>query len=377
MSEEKIDASIGAHPVIKRIEAVDLFKFLVLFFMIQGHLFRAYLLEPIRLTSWFHIHEILHGIVAPGFLFLSGFSVFLSYYNKKKEYMSLGKAFFVRIRRALFVIWIGYWLHIPYLSLRKSYHEISRGVLIEFLKVDILQCIGVGVLLFTLIAVLVKREKIIVSISVLFSLLFFLLPPVMKDVRIWYVIDPYFSHEMSLFSLFPWAGFLFLGVVGAYFYTQIKKQLYFLILLVIGVVGFPWVFIINDPLGRKSELTLVGNLNKVAGICLLFYIAYWVVGRFRGKVIDIMKKSAKESLFVYVLHLFIIFNFLSIPGLQYIFNNALNVYEALGMFIVVQAIVFACSFFYCYLKEKRHKIWRILFYIFWGGFFIIFILRPY
>jgi len=200
---------------IKRVEAVDLFRFLVLFFMIQGHLFRAYLLPAVRQAHWYLIHETLHGMVAPGFLFSAGFTAFLSFHNKRQNYIHLDRAFFKRLRRILFVIAIGYWIHLPFFSLRKTLWQISQGRAGEFFKTDILQCIGVGLLLFTIIAVVLKNEKIVALVSLLAGALFFLLPATVKHIHLHPAIDPYFNTDISLFPIFPWAGFLFLGVVTA------------------------------------------------------------------------------------------------------------------------------------------------------------------
>jgi len=212
--------------LIKRVEAVDLFRFFVLFFMIQGHLFRAYLLPAIRLEHWYKLHETLHGLVAPGFLFSAGFTAFVSFHNKRQNYIHFDRAFFKRLRRILFVIAIGYWIHLPFFSLRKTLQFISLGQAGEFLKVDILQCIGVGLLLFTIFAVTLKNEKIVVLISALAGALFFLLPETVRHIHLHPAIDPYFNYHVSTFPIFPWAGFLFAGVIAAYVYALMKKEIF-------------------------------------------------------------------------------------------------------------------------------------------------------
>jgi len=390
--------------IIKRVEAVDLFKFFVLFFMIQGHLFRAYLTESLLQGKWYTIHEILHGIVGPAFLFSAGFAAFLSYCNKKEQYIRPGRPFLMRLRRILFVIWCGYWMHMPFFSLRKSMTTISQGLAPEFLKADILQCIGVSLLLFILIALLFKNEKTIVMVSVLFSLLFFLLPPLVNGVHVWHIIDPYFDYNVSPFPLFPWAGFLFFGVISAYFYRWMNKgrgaaTLYaeallqyapticshsknenpyaFKLMLIIGIVIFPWYFFYTSVGYHRSELTLLGNLTKIGGIFLLLWFSNWLAVKFRGRWIKWLKKAGKEPLFVYVLHLFIIFGSAFNPGLQGTFKNSLNMTEALSLFFVILLVVFSLALFYNYLKEKHHVLWRFCFYVFWVVFFAFFILRRY
>jgi hypothetical protein len=363
--------------LIKRVEAVDLFRFLILFFMIQGHLFRAYLLPSLRLEPWYNFHEILHGLVAPGFLFSAGFAAFLSFHNKRHNYIHLDRAFFKRLRRIFFVIALGYWIHLPFFSLRKTLRQISLGQANELFKVDILQCIGVGLLLFTIIAVVLKNEKIVVLFSLLASALFFLLPETVKDIHLSRVIDPYFNYDVSIFPVFPWVGFLFAGVIAAYIYTFLKKEIFFKLFLFLGIILFPWFFLKSDQIFFKAELTLSGNLNKIAGVFLLLWLADWLLRKFKGQTLNLLIKAGTESLFIYILHLFIIFNSIFRFGLKPYFQDSLRVPQALLMFLAIALLVFVIAFYYNWLKEKRKFIWRIVFNIFWIFFLLLFVINPY
>jgi uncharacterized membrane protein len=345
--------------------------------MIQGHLFRTYLLSSIRQEYWYKIHETLHGMVAPGFLFSAGFAAFLSFHNKRQNYIHLDRAFFKRLRRILFVIAIGYWIHLPFFSLRKTMHQISLAQAGEFFKVDILQCIGVGLLLFTLIAVILKNEKIVVSFSFLAGALFFLLPEPVKNIHLQRAIDPYFNYDVSLFPIFPWAGFLFIGVIAAYIYVLLKKEIFFKLLLVLGLVFFPWFFLNSSNVYFKAELTLTGNLNKTGGVFLLLWLADWLLRKFKGRLTAILIKAGTESLFVYVLHLFIIFNSIFGFGLKPYFQDSLRVPQAMQMFLAIALLVFVISFYYTWLKEKQVFVWRIVFYVFWIVFILMFVIKPH
>jgi uncharacterized membrane protein len=362
--------------LIKRVEAVDLFRFLVLFFMIQGHLFRTYLLPSIRQAHWYGLHEALHGMVAPGFLFSAGFAAFLSFHNKRQNYIHLDRAFFKRLRRILFVIAIGYWIHLPFFSLRKTLGQISQGKAGELFKTDILQCIGIGLLLFTFIAIILKNEKIVVFFSLLAGALFFLLPEVVKNIRLHPVIDPYFNYDISLFPIFPWAGFLFVGVITAYAYVLLKKEVFFKLILILGIIVFPWFFFNSSAVYFKAELTWTGNLNKIGGVFILLWLADWLMRKFRGPLLGTLIKAGTESLLVYVLHLFIIFNSIFGFGLKPYFQDSMDVPQALLMFLAIGLPVFTISFYYNRLKEKHAFAWRIVFYLFWTVFILMFVIKP-
>ena len=90
-----------------------------------------------------------------------------------------------------------------------------------------------------------------------------------------------------------------------------------------------------------------------------------------------MKKAGTESLFVYVLHLFVIFNSVFRPGLKSLFENSLGVVQALLLFLAVQFVVFALAMLYNHVKEKHPRLWRWGFNAFWAGFLLMFVLRPH
>ena len=66
----------------KRLVYIDYYKMIIILLMIQGHTLRALLDRDLKVGRWFKIHEYVHGVVAPGFLFLSGF---LFYHTLKKK----------------------------------------------------------------------------------------------------------------------------------------------------------------------------------------------------------------------------------------------------------------------------------------------------
>jgi uncharacterized membrane protein len=367
----------GYTGIIRRVEAIDLFKFWVLFFMIEGHLFRTYLLPAIRQQSWFEIHEVLHGMVAPGFLFSAGFGAFLSFYNKREQATRLNRAFFDRLRRVLFVVWMGYWIHLPALSLRGTITLIRAGKEGDFFRTDILQCIGIGLIIFLLMTLLLKKERWIALFSFIFCLVFFLIPNVVKKIEIPYLLNPYLHHELSNFPLFPWAGFLFLGVLAAYAYSVLQREIFFRFCLIFGAAIFPWYFFFKSEAFIKAELTLAGNLNKLGGVLLLLWFSERIVCRWKGKTITLMTRAGKESLFVYVLHLFIIFGSVFSPGLQPLLENTMTLPQATGLFLLLQTIVFGLSLTYGYLKDKKKPVWRWGFNAFWAGFFILFALKRW
>jgi Heparan-alpha-glucosaminide N-acetyltransferase, catalytic len=82
--------------------------------MVQGHAFDSLLSPVAREDTLYRLQLVLHGSTAPGFLFASGFVAGLP-----RAPLSL-RASLRRGRRLLFVLGVGYALHLPYFSLWKT-----------------------------------------------------------------------------------------------------------------------------------------------------------------------------------------------------------------------------------------------------------------
>ena len=139
--------------------SADLLRGLVIIIMIEVHVFNAFLLPELRQTGWFSVLNFINGLVAPSFLFVSGFAFQVSSGGKLDEMRKLGKAFWKKIGRIFQIIIIGYALHLPFYSLSKIISKSTPQILESFFAVDVLQCIGFGLLFLFLTRLLIKSDK--------------------------------------------------------------------------------------------------------------------------------------------------------------------------------------------------------------------------
>ncbi len=93
---------------------IDAFRGLMALVMVQGHVFDFLLSPELRAEPLYQFQVIFHGSTAPGFLFASGFVAGLP-----RAPLSLS-ASLRRARRLLFVLAVGYVLHLPYFSFWKT-----------------------------------------------------------------------------------------------------------------------------------------------------------------------------------------------------------------------------------------------------------------
>ena len=88
--------------------------------MIQGHVFDALLSPQVKSASWYYIHDFFHGFIAPMFLFASGVAFGVATIRSWDQHIAWGERVQRRVWKFLALMAIGYALHLPYFSLRKT-----------------------------------------------------------------------------------------------------------------------------------------------------------------------------------------------------------------------------------------------------------------
>jgi hypothetical protein len=109
--------------------------------MVQGHVTDALLAKATQAEPWYVFQQMFHGSTAPGFLFASGFVAGLP-----RAPLSL-RASLRRARRLLFVLGVGYFLHLPYFSLLKTLGSSTPAERAALFACDALQVIAATQLL--------------------------------------------------------------------------------------------------------------------------------------------------------------------------------------------------------------------------------------
>ncbi len=189
-----------------RLRTFDWLKGLAILFMIQCH--ALVLLRPQHQTD--RVYRWLDGIdglVAPAFIFTAGFSLGLVLVRSAKEEDRSARIRKV-LRRTLEVLLVGTLLNFLWFPIRSEPQWL--------LRVDILQCIGLGLLTaLPLVAALAGRPATLKWLSLGASVLLFAVSPLAESVRGPIARLANISTG-SVFPLLPWAAYVYLGIsVGA------------------------------------------------------------------------------------------------------------------------------------------------------------------
>jgi uncharacterized membrane protein len=278
--------------------------------MIETHVFNAVLAEQFRQVQWFRNLNFVNGLVAPSFLFVSGFVFLVASRKRLEELRRFGKPLFRQVWRVATIWLIGYAMHLPSNWIPRLPEEWS-----QFYRVDVLQCIAVTWLLLLASLAVIRPEwwqRAWLLASAAFLSAF---APALYSVDFTrFMPEPlaaYLNDKTgSLFPLFPWSAFMIAGAACASWFLAARaagKERQFmgwlagagLLLLLMGLFlpGGATASWQADP--RMLLLRL--------GIVLLLLTACWLYGLVRAPRKSLLLDVSRESLFVYVAHLLIIY----------------------------------------------------------------------
>jgi uncharacterized membrane protein len=368
--------------------SADLLRGLVILIMIEVHVFNSFLLPELRETSWFGVLNFINGLVAPSFLFVSGFAFQVSSGSKLDEMRKFGKAFWKKTQRIVQIILIGYMLHIPFYSLSKILKETTPEVMQSFYAVDVLQCIGVGLLFLFAFRLFIKSDKaynyfLIISFMVVSSI-----SPFIWQIDFNIYIHPFFGSYFnqihgSLFPIFPWLNFLLAGAIFAKYFVDARERneeekfikktaITGFVTLILGHIFFSPLFPDLIQSAKPHPMFLLERLGYV----LFILTICWLVDQKYNVKKSFVLDASRESLLVYWLHLVIIFGtFWNGKSLQNIIGRTLNVFQAIGVTIILMVLMIILAKIWGWAKRDYPKYASIFVKLFIAILITIFILK--
>jgi hypothetical protein len=333
--------------------------------MIEVHVFNAFLLPDLKQAGWFGILTFINGLVAPAFLFVSGFAFQVSSGSKLDDMRKLKFPFWKKLWRIFSIVLIGYALHLPYYSLSKILNRANTSQLQSFFAVDVLQCIGVGLLVLFVIRLLIRSNKIYhYSLIVLFFLVMIVSPFFWKTDFTGYfhpIVANYFNRlNGSLFPLFPWINFILIGAIFAKYFldfaTSNREEKFIngtvitgMIMLLLGHLFYSGLFpeeltsIIPNPVFFVERL---GYVLVIAALC--YYYNKWRNVR-KSFVLD----ASRESLLIYWLHLITIYGmFWGRKSFASLIGPTLNLIESIAATLILMIAMILVAKVWGWTKMK-------------------------
>jgi uncharacterized membrane protein len=338
------------HPNLQsRVVAIDLVRVIAMALMIEGHTLDALLAPVYQSASWYHLWVFCRGFTAPTFMMLSGFSFALATIKRWDRHLSLNAAVLRRVRRFIFFILLGYAMHLPFSNVRTA-GMLSSEAWRSGLQVDVLQCIGLSLVLLQLLVLISRNPARFARYSASIALALVALAP-----AIWAsgwgrflptAIAAYVDGSVgSLFPLFPWAAYLFLGAAIGWLYVQSYRpasSIFAILLLLGGLVGMVGGNALQRPsmafFGEQLFWSTSPTLFLIrAGFVVSLLGSMFLVRRITGFSSKAVTSLAQESLSVYFLHVCLLYGSIWNAGLRDSIHD-LNLTQALsvaGLLIIV------------------------------------------
>lgn len=373
-------------PKSKRLDYIDLLRGWAVIVMIETHVFNATLTDAIRSTDFFDYIKFVNGLVAPSFLFASGLAYAITTRRKLNDYLSFGRPLFKQFGRLMFILALGYLLHLPKFNYHQLVYWTEERHWRTFFQADVLQCIAVSLMLMQGLLLLLRTEQRLYRSLMVATVIVVFITPIVWGIDFWPLLPRFLAgytngiHFQNFpgFPLFPWSAFVFAGAIVGYFYLRAKDAA------------------AQQPASAQNELTLLKRSLWVALalIALSFLIEplaasiyptynYWSFSPsffmlrlglvvmlcagmfFYEKKTGVSPKSivtliGRESLIVYATHLLLIYGNFSTFNFSKRVNHSFGYGEAIVTTIVLWVLMFALARFWSGTK-KGSPGWKVAF----------------
>jgi hypothetical protein len=318
----------------KRVVFVDALRVFAAIQMVQGHTIDALLAPAYRSGVGFEAWTFIRGLTSVTFLFAAGLSYVLATSQSRDPQAGTRR----RLRRGVQLIVIGYLMHAPVAIL---FGSDAHATWQEALSVDVLQCIGVSLLMLEAIQHVFagQGQRMFAALTISVALLALAVPCArLVPHGSTFALTSYLSvRGGSLFPLVPFSGIVLFGMVAG--------------LIAFGDGG-PWA---ASRLGLLGFMTILGALlgsvlpvdARVApgqlllklGLVVLFSAFLALVFRRVRRLWGWLSLIARETLFLYVSHVWLLYA--AHVGVRARFGSTLSPGQALVVAVILFVLCMA------------------------------------
>jgi len=368
-----------------RLAFIDLLRGWALIVMIEVHVFNAFILPHFQAASWFNVLNFVNGLVAPSFIFISGFVFLFASQKKLESFRTFGPAFWKQLGRIALIWIVGYCLHLPFFSFRRSITDSTEAQLLSFYQSDVLHCIAFGLLALFLLRLIIRNDRTYRTILLSSGLLVVLAAMFLWDIDFTLLIPaPIAAYingkHYSLFPLFPWTAFMLFGGYFSSGYINArehqKERKFILRFAVIGAV----LVIVSSIAGEmpfrmpftSEDISASPSFFFVRlGIVMLLLTVCWFYAEYRKTEKSFVLDVSRESLLVYTAHLLIIYGrFWNERSLYYYYGNMFGVWECIAGTLVLAAAMIGTAIVWGWLKRNHFPLARVIAWMFLGTIII-------
>ena len=280
--------------------------------MLQGHVFDSFTRTDLRTQGSFLFSQFLGGLPPAIFLFLTGITFAFMMHREERRTTSGWQRIFGALKRSRYLFLIAFLFRIQLYVF--GFPTSPAG---ELLRVDILNCMGMAMLVLAPMAVFTTAER--ARLCAVLGLVIAGLSPLVSMIdtaSVPWIVRAYFFPSYNYFGFFPWGSFLAFGMSAGSVLRIVKQEdlsRTMLWMLSIGI-GLGVVTHAFSNLGysmyAKSEFWLNSPamiLMKLAAVLGLMGLAFLWVNSTGPQRWSLFRQLGTTSLLVYWVHIEIVY----------------------------------------------------------------------
>ena len=204
-----------------RLLYLDWVRGLAAIVMLQGHVFDSFLKADLRTGGPFLFSQFLGGMPPAIFLFLTGVTLAFLMDGQERKMVSPARRVWISLRRAAYLFGIAFLFRIQLWAFSQPRNPWAADIF----KVDILNSMGFGIAVMSLMALFRTAERIrlcaILGVGTAFA------APLLSQVD-WSSVAPvlrdYLAPSRASFGFFPWAAFLAFGMSAGSLLRKLRED---------------------------------------------------------------------------------------------------------------------------------------------------------
>ncbi len=347
-----------------RLHHIDSLRAYAILMMLQGHFIDA-LIDPVYRVASNPLYQtwmFCKGFTAPIFFTVTGLVLIYLLFRKDDPGYRDARAKKALKRGFELILW-GYLLRTNIWALMAGY------IPNEFWKIDVLHCIGIGLIILSLLYRLTKHLPYYFFQILLLTgcILIFLLEPIYMSFEYSHLpkgISNYLTRANgSIFTPFPWIGYTMMGgFLGTLYVKNIHKKILHIRILpfAMAAIGFflmqksSWLFMqLHFSLDMEvfKQVAYNNYLFIRLGHVLLFISGFIFLEKILA-YFQLFNEIGRSTLNIYIIHFVILYGSLFGIGLSTFFARSLNPISA-----ILGALLFIILVSYLALNVGVFKNW--------------------
>ena len=203
-----------------RLAFIDWTRGLAAVVMLQGHTFHSFTRTDLRDKGPYMLSQFLGGLPPAVFLFLTGITFAFLMHSQERKGATAWQRVIAALKRSRYLFLLAFLFR-----LQLYIFGFPTSPASELLRVDILNCMGMAMLIFAAMAVFTTQERI--RLCIVLGIVVAGLSPVVSMIDASSIPSPlraYFVPSYNYFAFFPWASFLAFGMAAGSILRAVKQE---------------------------------------------------------------------------------------------------------------------------------------------------------